>query len=70
MAHQLTTTLNRIKAHNPNHAEWNRLLAGLGKTQADDEPLPFAPQRLRLGDWPTQLVMHLPSAHPPVFGGV
>jgi hypothetical protein len=39
---QLTTTLNRIQAHNLSHAEWTKLLAGLGKTRADDEPLPFA----------------------------
>lgn len=39
---QLTTTLKRIKAHNPSHAEWTKLLAGLGKTEADAEPLPFA----------------------------
>jgi hypothetical protein len=39
---QLTTTLKRIRAHNLSHAELTKLLAGLGKTQADDEPLPFA----------------------------
>jgi hypothetical protein len=38
---QLTTTLNRIQAHGPFHG-WKKLLAGLGKTRADDEPLPFA----------------------------
>ena len=42
MANQLTTTLKRIKAHKPRHAEWKKLLACLGKTEADDEPLPFA----------------------------
>ena len=42
MTHQLTTTLNRIKAHKPNRDGWKKLLVGLGKTQADDEPLPFA----------------------------
>ena len=42
MTVQLTTTLKRIKAHNPSHAEWKKLLAGLGKTRADNKPLPFA----------------------------
>ena len=42
MTHQLTTTLNRIRAHGPCEDGWKRLLAGLGKTRADDEPLPFA----------------------------
>jgi hypothetical protein len=42
MTVQLTTTLNRIRAHKPSHAEWTRLLAGLGKTRADNRPLPFA----------------------------
>jgi hypothetical protein len=42
MTVQLTTTLNRIRAHKPSHAEWTRLLAGLGKTEADNRPLPFA----------------------------
>jgi hypothetical protein len=42
MATQLTTKLTRIRAHTPSNTEWKRLLAGLGKTQADDEPLPFA----------------------------
>jgi hypothetical protein len=39
---QLTTTLNRIRAHGPCEDGWKKLLAGLGKTRADDEPLPFA----------------------------
>jgi hypothetical protein len=39
---QLTTTLNRIRAHGPCEDGWRKLLAGLGKTRADDEPLPFA----------------------------
>jgi hypothetical protein len=39
---QLTTTLNRIRARGPCEDGWKRLLAGLGKTEADDEPLPFA----------------------------
>jgi hypothetical protein len=42
MTHQLTTTLNRIRAHGPCHDGWTKLLAGLGKSRADDEPLPFA----------------------------
>ena len=38
----ITTTLNRIRAHGPCADGWQNLLAGLGKTAADDEPLPFA----------------------------
>ena len=38
----ITTTLNRIRAHGPCAEGWQKLLAGLGKTAADDEPLPFA----------------------------
>ena len=38
----ITTTLNRIRAHGPCETGWKTLLAGLGKTQADEEPLPFA----------------------------
>lgn len=38
----ITTTLNRIHAHSPCEPWWKKLLAGLGKTVADDEPLPFA----------------------------
>ena len=38
----ITTTLNRIRAHRPCHAGWEKLLKGLGKTAADDEPLPFS----------------------------
>jgi hypothetical protein len=38
----LTTTLNRIRARRPCQDGWERLLAGLGKTKADDDPLPFA----------------------------
>ena len=38
----LTTTLNRIRAHGPCRAGWEKLLRGLGKTQADDEPLPYS----------------------------
>ena len=38
----ITTTLNRIRANLPCEAGWKKLLAGLGKTSADDEPLPYA----------------------------
>ena len=38
----ITTTLNRIRAHSPCREGWEKLLAGLGKTKADDEPLPYA----------------------------
>jgi hypothetical protein len=38
----ITTTLNRIREHSPCPDGWRKLLAHLGKTQADDEPLPFA----------------------------
>ena len=38
----ITTTLNRIRAHSPCGEGWAKLLAGLGKTKADDEMLPFA----------------------------
>jgi hypothetical protein len=36
-----TTTLNRIRAHNPCTSGWKKLLVHLGKTEADDEPLGF-----------------------------
>jgi len=35
----ITTTLNRIRAHHPCRDGWVKLLAGLGKSEADDEPL-------------------------------
>ena len=38
----LTTTLDRIRAHGPCKSGWEKLLRGLGKTQADDELLPYA----------------------------
>ncbi len=38
----ITTTLNRIREHSPCQEGWTKLLAGLGKTAADDEPLSFA----------------------------
>lgn len=34
-----TTTLNAIRAHGPCAHGWSKLLAYLGKTKADDEPL-------------------------------
>jgi hypothetical protein len=38
----ITTTLARIQALKPSPSYWRMLIAGLGKTKADDEPLPFA----------------------------
>jgi hypothetical protein len=38
----ITTTLKRIKAHSPCESGWKKLLKHLGKTKADDAPLPFA----------------------------
>jgi len=38
----ITTTLNRIRACDPCAEGWAKLLAGLGKTETDDEPLPYA----------------------------
>nr|MBP6777298.1 hypothetical protein [Piscinibacter sp.] len=35
------TTLNAIRAHSPCEGGWRKLLAHLGKTKADDEPLPL-----------------------------
>ena len=35
----MNTTLNAIRKHNPCADGWAKLLAHLGKTQADDEPL-------------------------------
>ena len=35
----MRTTLNQIRAHDPCRDGWGRLLRGLGKTAADDEPL-------------------------------
>ena len=37
----LTTTLTAIRAQHPREDGWRNLLTHLGKTQADDEPLPF-----------------------------
>ena len=36
-----TTTLNEIRAAKPCKSGWEKLLSGLGKTAADDEPLPL-----------------------------
>lgn len=38
----ITTTLNRIREHEPCEDGWANLLARLGKTSADDAALPFA----------------------------
>ena len=38
----ITTTLNRIREHSPCAEGWQQLLKHLGKTKADDEPLPYA----------------------------
>ena len=38
----ITTTLNKIRDHSPCKEGWEKLLKHLGKTKADDEPLPFA----------------------------
>ena len=38
----ITTTLNRIREHSPCAEGWGKLLKHLGKTKADDEPLPFS----------------------------
>jgi hypothetical protein len=37
-----TTTLNEIRSHRPCEELWEKLLEGLGKTKADDEPLPYS----------------------------
>ena len=41
MTYASTTTLNLIRAARPCEDGWRKLLSGLGKTQADDEPLPL-----------------------------
>ena len=38
----IITTLNRIRAHQPYNDDWVKLLKGLGKTEADDEPLSYS----------------------------
>ena len=35
----MQTTLNAIRSHSPCASGWSKLLASLGKTKADDEPL-------------------------------
>jgi hypothetical protein len=37
----LSTTLNKIREHSPCQEGWTKLLATLGKTKADDEPVLF-----------------------------
>ena len=37
-----STTLNQIRACSPCESGWTKLLKHLGKTTADDEPLPFS----------------------------
>ncbi len=37
----ITTTLNRIRAQHPCDEGWSKLLKHLGKTKADDAPLPY-----------------------------
>ena len=37
----LSTTLNKIREHSPCQNGWTKLLATLGKTKADDEPVLF-----------------------------
>ena len=37
----ITTTLNAIREHSPCAYGWTKLLDHLGKTKADDEPLPL-----------------------------
>ena len=38
----ITTTLNRIRAHDPCTRSWKAALRLLGKTKADDEPLAYS----------------------------
>ena len=35
----METTLNKIREHSPCEGSWRKLLSGLSKTKADDEPL-------------------------------
>lgn len=37
----MITTLNKIRSHHPCSDGWEKLLRHLGKTQADDDPLPL-----------------------------
>ena len=41
MTYASVTTLNLIRAASPCEDGWRKLLGGLGKTRADDEPLPL-----------------------------
>ena len=41
MEYHSITTLNEIRAADPCHDGWTKLLRHLGKTKADDEPLPL-----------------------------
>ena len=41
MKYDSTTTFRAIRAAKPCQDGWEKLLAGLGKTKADDEPLPL-----------------------------
>jgi len=41
MTYQSTTTLAHIRAASPCREGWEKLLTHLGKTKADDEPLPL-----------------------------
>ena len=38
----ITTTLNRIRALKPCNSSWRKLLEYIGKTEADDDAVPFA----------------------------
>ena len=44
----ITTTLNRIREHKPCAEGWQKLLRHLGKTEADDEPLPLRGQTMEV----------------------
>jgi len=37
----ICTTLNKIREHSPCESGWKKLLKHLGKTEADDDPLPL-----------------------------
>ena len=41
MKYHSITTLNEIRAHAPCKEGWEKLLAHLGKTKSDDDPLPL-----------------------------
>jgi hypothetical protein len=46
----MTTTLNEIRKYRPCEYGWKKLLKGLGKTEADDDPLLFS-EILRINDF-------------------